>query len=286
MRNFWTYALLLLAALAGGAFLWGLAYALWLPPIPHHKLVKYGALLTAVLVLALWAHRRMTRIDLGLQGRTKTLLVQALTAFAAMVALLMPLWLFLLMQDARLLDAWAWSPETGYKLAAYLLGAVAVATVEELYFRGLLLSRAPGYWMPLLASALLYAGIHFLNPTAEPALGGHWDGGWTLLANATFEMPGQWLEHLPRLCLLFLIGFGLGMLRLRFNRLAFCIGIHAAMVFSLKLFQSFTHPGASTSTWLGTDALGGWAGAVWIGVLVIGLWFCFLLSRGFFQKRV
>lgn len=272
MRSFWVYTFLLLAALAGGAFLWGLVYAWWPLPVPHHKLVKYGALLVAIVVLVLWARRRVTRDALGLRDGIESLLVQGLVAFSLTAALLIPLWLFLLEMNARFLDPWMWSLELTYTLAGYLAAALAVATVEELYFRGLLLSRVSGYWMPLTASALLYAGIHFLNPTPDSALADHWAGGWMLLANAALDMPDQWLEQMPRLCLLILIGLGLGMLRLRTGCLAFCIGAHAAMVFSLKSFQFFTYPGPFGPAWLGTDASGGWTGVAWVGILVLGLW--------------
>ncbi len=272
MRSFWTYALLLLAALAGGAFLWGLVYAIWPLPVPHHKLVKYGALLVAVVVLVLWARRRVTRNALGLSGGIESLLVQGLIAFSLTAALLVPLWLFLLEMNARFLDPWMWSLELSYKLAGYLIAALAVATVEELYFRGLLLSRVSGYWLPLAASALFFAGIHFLNPTPDSGLADQWNGGWLLLANATLDMPEQWLEQLPRLSLLLLIGLGLGLVRLHTGSLAFCIGAHAAMVFSLKSFQFFTYPGPFGPAWLGTDASGGWTGVAWMAILVLGLW--------------
>ena len=272
MRSFWTYALLLLAALAGGAFLWGLVYAVWPLPVPHHKLVKYGALLVAVVVLVLWARRRVTREALGLGGGIESLFVQGLVAFSLTAALLIPLWLFLLEMNARFLDPWMWSLDLSYKLAGYLIAALAVATVEELYFRGLLLSRVSGYWLPLTASALFFAGIHFLNPTPDSGLVDQWNGGWLLLANATLDMPEQWLEQLPRLSLLLLIGLGLGLVRLRTGSLAFCIGAHAAMVFSLKSFQFFTYPGPFGPAWLGTDASGGWTGVAWMAILVLGLW--------------
>ena len=272
MRSFWTYALLLLAALAGGAFLWGLVYAVWPLPVPHHKLVKYGALLVAVVVLVLWARRRVTRDVLGLGGSIESLFVQGLIAFSLTVALLIPLWLFLLEMNARFLDPWMWSLELSTKLAGYLIAALAVATVEELYFRGLLLSRVSSFWLPLTASALFFAGIHFLNPTPDPGLADQWNGGWLLLASATLDMPEQWLEQLPRLSLLLLIGLGLGLVRLRTGSLAFCIGAHAAMVFSLKSFQFFTYPGPFSPAWLGTDASGGWTGVAWMAILVLGLW--------------
>ena len=286
VRNFRVYALLLLAALTGGAFLWGWIYALWQPPVPHHKFIKYGALLFSALILTAWARRRVTRDALGLRASGRLLLTRGLIAFSLMAALLTPLWLFLLGTGARLADPWAWGLDLAYAGAGYLLAAIAVATVEELYFRGLLLSGTTGYWMPVIASALFFAGIHFLNPTPDPTLAGHWAGGGTLLANAALDMPGQWLEQLPRLCLLFLIGLGLGTLRLRTGCLAFCLGAHAAMAFSLKTFQFLTDPGGFGPGWTGADASGGWAGVAWMGILVLGLWRFSPKFGSFFRQKL
>ena len=272
MRQFWIYAGLLLAALLAGAGLWGAAHALWTPDVPHHKFVKYGALLTAAIVLALWARRRTTRRDLGLDAAPGALLMHLLVGFGAAVALLLPLWIFLLATGAREADLWLWSRELGTRAAAYLLIGLAVGTLEELYFRGLLLSKATSPLPPAIASALLYGGIHFLNPQADAGLVGQWDGGWTLLLDAARGMPEAWLAEAPRLSLLVLIGFGLALVRLRTGQLALCIGAHAAMVFSLKLFQKFTDSGTAPFDGLGTDPLGGWAAAFWVGLLVLALW--------------
>ena len=268
MRHFWISASILLAALAGGAFLWGVVHALWPPSVPHDKLVKYGALLTAAVVIFVWARHRFSRLELGLQDHPRILARQGLLAFVLITLLLLPLWFFLLQQEARLPMAQGWGGGVS-RLPVFLIGAFAVALIEELYFRGVLLARDSGrVGGVLVAQALLYAGIHFLNPVENPALGAGWSDGWTLLVHAVYDMPVQWLEQVERLTLLVLVGFGLGLLRVRTDRLALCIGAHAAMVFSLKTFQQFTVPGTPTAM-LGIDPIGGWAAAVWIGILVI-----------------
>ncbi len=272
MRQFWMCTGLLLAALLAGAGLWGLAYAVWMPDVPHHKFVKYGALLTAAAVLALWAWPRTTRRDLGLDDRSGTLLMHLLVGFGAAIVLLLPLWVFLLAAGAREADLWLWSRELGYRAAVYLLIGLAVGTLEELYFRGLLLSKATSLLLPATASALLYGGIHFLNPQADASLAGQWDGGWTLLLQAARGMPDAWLVEAPRLALLVLIGFVLALVRLRTGQLALCIGAHAAMVFSLKMFQKFTDAGTAPLNGLGTDPLGGWAATLWVALLAAALW--------------
>ena len=275
MRHFWSATLLLLAALAGGALLWGAIHALWAPPVPHHKLVKYGALLTAAVVLFVWARHRFSRLDLGLQDHARALARQGVLAFVLTTLALLPLWLFLVQQEARLPSVHGWGASFA-RLPVFLIGALAVAVVEELYFRGVLLARGGGrVGGILIAQSLLYAGIHFLNPAENPMLGTDWIDGWIVLMHAAHDMPAQWLEQVERLTLLILVGLGLGLLRLHTGRLALCIGVHAAMVFSLKAFQQFTTPGTSTAM-LDIDSTGGWAAATWIGILlVLGLGYAY-----------
>ena len=61
-----------------------------------------------------------------------------------------------------------WGSVTG---AAGLLGlAVAAGTTEELLFRGVLfriVERRTGTWIALLLTAVLFGGMHLLNPEAS-----------------------------------------------------------------------------------------------------------------------
>ena len=272
MRAFWTYAAALLAALALGALLWGAAYAGLAPDWPDElrvKFIKYASLATAALALAWWARRRgVTAAALGLRGPPAAAVLRLLLAFGATLALLLPLWAGLLALGLR--APAAVDAADLARLPVYLLIALAVAGLEELYFRGLLLSRARRVAGPVAASALLYALLHLFDP-APGSGAGLWHGGLVLLRDAWPTEAAAWAAAAPRLALLALIGAGLGLLRLRYGFLTLCIGAHAAMVFSLKTFQRLTDAGAPAPPLLGADAFGGWAAAAWMALLVAWL---------------
>ena len=272
MRAFWTYAAVLLAALTLGAALWGaiyVGYALDWPDEARVKFIKYASLASAALALVAWARRRgVTAAALGLRGTAPAVAAGLLLAFFATAALLLPLWAGLLALGARVPAAVDAADLA--RLPVYLLIALAVAWVEELYFRGLLLSRVRRIAGPLAGSTLLYALLHLFDP-APGAGAGLWHGGLILLRDAWPADAAAWAAQAPRLVLLALIGLGLGLLRLRYGLLSLCVGAHAAMVFSLKTFQRLTDAGAPAVPGLGADALGGWAAAAWMALLVAAL---------------
>ena len=269
MRAFWTYAAVLLASLALGALLWGAVYAGYAPGWPDElrvKFIKYASLAAAALALAGWARRRgVTAAALGLRESAPAAAAGLLLAFLATLALLLPLWAGLLALGVRVPAAVDAADLA--RLPVYLLIGLAVAWLEELYFRGLLLSRVRRVAGPLVGSTLLYALLHLFDP-APGAGAGLWHGGLILLRDAWPADAAAWAAQAPRLALLALIGLGLGLLRLRYGFLSLCIGAHAAMVFSLKTFQRLTDAGAPAAPWLGADALGGWAAAAWMALLV------------------
>ncbi len=271
MRNFLLYTFLLLLGLALGSVLMGAAHVELDLTLPHHKFVKYGAMLTVLVLIVGWAIRDgMARSALGLQtGEAAT---HILAGFGTTLILLLPLWLFLVWVGARDPDWWLWSNELIYRAGIYLLIGFAVATLEELYFRGLLLSDTGKFFLiPLVGSTVLYALVHFIRPIGDGASADHWLGGGIMLLDAVMRLPHTVLMELPQLGLLLMIGLGLGLLRLRTGSLALCIGAHAAMVFSLKMLQKFTDSGDAILPLIDNNSRGGWAGAIWLAILVLAV---------------
>lgn len=129
-------------------------------------------------------------------------------------------------------------PKLGKFLAAVLVPAIAAPLVEETLFRGVLL----GLWMksarPLsacLASSLLFAFLHFLDPPSGFAIT---DPG---APTAGFQLLGSILFHFadPRFFVtdfatLFALGMVLAWARVRTGALWFSIGLHAGLVLAFK----------------------------------------------------
>lgn len=142
-------------------------------------------------------------------------------------------------------------PTLGKFLAAVLVPAVAASLVEETLFRGVLL----GLWMKFarpfwacLASSLLFAFLHFLEPPAGFAITD------PEAPTAGFKLLGSILFHFaePRFfftdfATLSALGMVLAWARVRTGALWFSIGLHAGLVFAFKSCNLFyldvpTHP--------------------------------------------
>lgn len=129
-------------------------------------------------------------------------------------------------------------PKLGKFLAAVLVPAVAAPLLEETLFRGVLL----GLWLksarPLsacLASSLLFAFLHFLDPPSGFAIT---DPG---APTAGFQLLGSILFHFaePRFFVtdfatLFALGMLLAWARVRTGALWFSIGLHAGLILAFK----------------------------------------------------
>ena len=126
----------------------------------------------------------------------------------------------------------------------------------------------------MASTSVLYAFVHFLQPEmhVDPgALG--WASGFVLLVDA-FAFLFSPLQVLDSFLALFAAGILLALVRVRTNRLALCIGIHAGWVFSIKAFKRVTdsNDGSAYAFLSGSyDQVIGYLAAVFL-VLAIALY--------------
>ena len=163
------------------------------------------------------------------------------------------------------------------RLMRYLAAAVAVALVEELWFRGALHSafqRTGGAAAALFAVAALYSGVHFLDPGAASTPEDLGIGsGFAVLGGAfhLFTDPGI----AGPAAALFAAGVLLGVVRHRTGRVTGCIGIHAGWVLVDKAGRTFTLPEPESRwAWVATgyDGVVGWGACVMFSVLALLVW--------------
>ena len=147
-----------------------------------------------------------------------------------------------------------------------LAGALAVAFVEEVWFRGALFTalRGAGSVVAAAVTSLLYALVHFIRPAVHiPSDGGSWGAGLEAVAGS-FDRLGSiaiWDSFLA-LCV---AGAFLAWRRMETGGVAECIGIHAGWVIVIAVARKATvlDPGAA-----GASLVGGYDGI--IGLLVAG----------------
>jgi membrane protease YdiL (CAAX protease family) len=158
-------------------------------------------------------------------------------------------------------------------LAAGTLMGLAIALVEETFFRGLMyraVSREAGHWTAAWLTALVYAAIHFFARTKIPADEVAWNSGFRLLAGVLTHFANP-LPVLDSFATLLLVGLLLAGVRRRTGAIAACIGLHAGWVSVIKATKELTvvDGQAAASFLVGPfDGYTGWLVAGWSLLLV------------------
>lgn len=154
-----------------------------------------------------------------------------------------------------------------------LVSALAVAFLEEFFFRGCVLGLAlqtSPRKAALAFSAVFFAAVHFLKPPEHLPLPGPvtWTSGFWLMGQI-FAQFGNPVFILAEFSTLFLVGWVLAEARLKTHSLWAGIGLHAGWVFGIKLYGGLTTRIMgleSTLPWIGKDLKSGLAALVVVGL--------------------
>ncbi len=256
--------------------------------VPPHKLIGRGGLLLAL--AGFWWFLRALRLDsrreLGYwlpAGRFARDMGAGLVLGILILACLSAALMLLEIREVNGPRFRPWLPKV---LLQGLLGGLAVAFIEETFFRGAMFSairrRGGGVAAALLLTSLLYAALHFFKPqltSTGPEYGLAEAMATYLSAYTHLFRP----EHLDSFAALFLVGLFLALVRLRSGHIAWGIGLHAGWVLVIKLTHAYTHydPGADLGYLVGGyDRLIGWLAVGWIGLLSLALAFWALPQPG------
>ena len=138
-------------------------------------------------------------------------------------------------------------------LAANLVPALAIAIIEEAFFRAFLLSGMAedfGARTGLIASSAVYAVAHLVrSPRRFEVTAYHPTVGLHNLASSLSQL-GHPREAAPGLIGLFLLGLLLGLAFLRTGQVYFSIGLHASLVIGAKTFRKLAPGAQSAPGWL------------------------------------
>lgn len=163
------------------------------------------------------------------------------------------------------------------KVLHALMGGLLIALWEETFFRGALYTasrRRTGFWTAAIWGSLLYAIVHFIDPSEVPDNTPHdWSSAAWMVVDCLINLF-QW-QHLDSLVALTLVGIFLCMVRERTGHIGWCIGLHAGWVFVIQVSRKLTDGNElGTWAWLAGDYDGtiGWLAAAWIGLLATLYW--------------
>jgi hypothetical protein len=266
-------------AAAGG---WPLLHAL--SDHPFHRFVHRSLLLMAV--VGLWPLLRAAEIrslgqlgvrwDRGAKGRFGVGVATVLVVMGAMALLAMG-------AGIRGWRSEGFGSDVSVLFRAAMTG-LTVGMLEELLFRGvlfgmLLKSLRPG--AALILSSVIYAATHFLARPAGPEEMAWWSG--LAVMGGMVAGLADWERLMPGAVTLTLLGMLFAFCHRRTGDLMFSVGLHAGLVFHIKVFGHFTTGAAGTNLWFwgSKQLIDGWF-AVWVICL---LWLvCERVTR--FHERV
>ena len=128
-------------------------------------------------------------------------------------------------------------------LASGLISGLIIALLEETLFRGVMLSairRESTAFIAITATSFFYALVHFIKPEIKFYSNSlDWSSGFVYLKNALANLASI-SQIVDSLIALFLAGVLLSIVRLRTNRIAICIGIHAGWILVIQVTKRIT----------------------------------------------
>lgn len=169
--------------------------------------------------------------------------------FAIGLLVMAPVVIGLLISGNRVIDtSWDFSMINLASLfVTALVAGALIGLLEETIFRGVMLTSIQNQstiLFAIISTSVIYALVHFLDPSItidEP----NWLSGFELLHSALQPLLQPALLFDSFLAL-FLAGVFLAIVKVRTNKLAICIGIHAGWVFTIKVFKRLTDANASS----------------------------------------
>ena len=218
---------------------------------PFPRIFDRTVMVTVAAMMGLWARelRVMTLLRRGFANpaRNSRAIFRGLLVAAAVIAVLLALGA---LSGARN------EVRTGAALARlpkYLAGAVAIAIIEEGFFRAFLLGGMVedfGRTGALVISSAIYALAHLVRSPARFYLYRFDTSAGVHNLYASVSQLAHPVAALPALVGLFLLGLVLGEAFLATGRVYFSMGLHAGLVIGSKLWPYSEAPGLAPPHWI------------------------------------
>jgi len=183
--------------------------------------------------------------SLGFTTKRNAFFADMLKGIGLGILIMLPVIGVLIITQNRVLDT-GWEISFSNILALLitaLLAGIIIALIEETLFRGAMLTaikQQSSFFFAAMSTSFIYALVHFLQPSIEiQADAINWASGFVFLKDALLQLT-KVSEIFDSFIALFLAGVLLAIVRLRNNRIALCIGIHAGWVIAIKVFKRVT----------------------------------------------
>lgn len=217
-----------------------------LADVPFKKIITHLCSLSGLVIVFLFLkyNNCLNRQVSGFSRGNTPLSRDIMTGFGAGIGIMLALELMLLGLNIH-------QPEANLDVSLRTLSilfikgvftGLVVGLIEETIYRGALLGglrTMTGTLSAVIATSVVYAGVHFIKfPALSPGAEVHWYTGFSVLSGA-FARFGDPV-FIDMFLALTAFGFLLALVRLNKGNIYQCIGIHAGVVFSMKLISHLT----------------------------------------------
>lgn len=214
--------------------------------VPFKKIITHLCSLSGLVVIFLYLkysgclNRRVSGFAAGKTPLSRDIITGFLAGFGIMLLLEFLLLGLTIHQPEPHLDVSL--PTLAVVFIKGILAGLAVGLIEETIFRGALLGglkTMTGTLSAVIVTSVVYSGVHFIKfPALAPGTEVHWYTGFSVLSGAftRFSNPA----FIDMFLALTAFGFLLALVRLNKGNIYQCIGIHAGVVFSMKLISHLT----------------------------------------------
>lgn len=213
------------------------------PILALNKAIKYGSFLIAIAFIKPAINfRGLKKLDIfGINSDGKGLLKKHLFfgliwGFCLFLPITMAFWL-LDIRDFSFdfiinLDFFI------YTFFLAILTSLLIGTIEELFFRGILVQESfhnMSILLIVITSSLIFSAFHFIKipEILDPNI--RWDTGIMYLYDAI--MGYNITLKVDAFVALFLFGIALSIVKIRTKSIYYCIGLHACFVFLIKIYK-------------------------------------------------
>ena len=270
------FALVLAAGIAGAIVFApiaaaGLSAAGWRFPFPR---IFDRTVMATLLIVMIWAARDLNFAALlgrGFGHPAALSIARAIRGFAVALCAIAILFALALAAGGNSVG------DRGAAVALipkYILSAIAIAIIEEGFFRAFLLGGMKGDFgnrVALIASAAIYAAAHLVRSPARFYVAGYEPaGGLVTLAHSIDQFTNPAIA-IPTLIGLFLLGIVLGEAYILTGSVYFSIGLHSGFVLGAKMWPKIILGRGALPWWIAGGGaiplIGG--GAAWAIAIVI-----------------
>ena len=215
--------------------------------LEYKKYINYATLLCGLLVSGLYLKTCsvLSSQGFGYSGTLARFVALLTKAFFYGIAIILFIELLLLALGIHEFDVRrAYTlEEFGIRVLKGVLSGLLISILEESIFRGGLfagLHKQAGATLAVIVSSLLYSSVHLIRYRELPAgMEADWLTGLYMMPDA-FRRFYEW-SIFDYFMTLFMFGVLLALLRLRFNNIAACIGLHAGVVAAVKTVDFYSN---------------------------------------------